>query len=140
MPKLGKKESIIEFMKREGFEVKEQKDGLLVLTDEDGFTIFSVITDMQIEFMVDICGENDIKTDRLLETYRMLLDINTEIQPTCYGIENSESGDLRIVLIDSLALENLDENELHLSLSSLAQNTINAVEILNKYRKKPISI
>jgi len=140
MPKLNKKESIIEFMKQEGFEVKDQKDNVLILIDEDGFTIFCVITDMQIEFMVDICGEKDIKSDKLLETYRMLLDINTEIQPTCYGIENSESGDLRIVLIDSLALENLDESELHLSLSSLAQNTVNAVEILNEYRKKPVSI
>jgi len=140
MPKLNTKESIVKFMKQEGFEVEDQKDEVLVLTDEDGFTIFSVVTDMQIEFMVDICGEKDIKSDKILEAYRTLLDMNTEILPTCYGIDSSESGNVRIVLVDSLAIGNLDENELQLSLSSLAQNTISAVEILNKYRKNPVSI
>ncbi len=140
MPKLNTKESIVKFMKQEGFEVEDQKDEVLVLTDEDGFTIFSVVTDMQIEFMVDICGEKDIKSDKILEAYRTLLDMNTEILPTCYGIDSSESGNVRIVLVDSLAIGNLDENELQLSLSSLAQNTISAVEILNQYRKNPVSI
>jgi len=140
MSKLNTKESILEFMKQEGFEVEEKDSNVSVLVDEDGFTIFAVITDVQIEFIVDICGENDIKSDKLLETYRMLLDINTEIQPTCYGIENNESNDLRIVLVDSLALKDLDESELRLSLSSLAQNTVNAVEILNPYLKNPMSM
>jgi hypothetical protein len=97
------------------------------------------ITDKQIEFTVDICGEKDIKPDKLLEAYRMLLDLNTEIQPTCYGINSSEAKNSRIILVDSLALENLDENELQLSISSLAQNTMNAVEVLNPYLKKPIT-
>jgi hypothetical protein len=140
MPKFNTKESIIEFMKQEGFEVKEQKGDVLVLTDEDGFTIFSAINDMQIEFMVDICGEKDLKQDRLPEAYKKLLDMNTEILPTCYGIDNSESGNPRVVLVDSLALENLDENELQLSLSSLAQNTINAVRMLNPYLINPMSV
>lgn len=140
MAKLNTKKSIIEFMKQEGFEVKDQKDNVIILTDEDGFIIFAVITDTQIEFMVDICGEKDIKSDKLLEAYRTILDMNTEILPTCYGIDRSESGNPRIVLVDSLAMGNLDENELQLSLSSLAQNTISAVEILNKYRKEPVSI
>jgi len=140
MPKLNTKESIVKFMKQEGFEVKNQKDNVLILTDEDGFTIFSVITDMQIEFIVDICGEKDIKTDKVLEAYRTLLDMNTEILPTCYGIDSSESGNSRIVLVDSLAMGNLDENELQLSLSSLARNTISAIETLNKYRKEPVSM
>jgi hypothetical protein len=90
--------------------------------------------------MVDICGEKDLKQDRLLEAYKKLLDMNTEILPTCYGIDNSDSGNSRIVLVDSLALENLDENELQLSLSSLAQNTINAVRMLNPYLINPMSV
>jgi hypothetical protein len=141
MSKLNTKSAIIEFMKQEGFEVTEKEDGnVLVLSDEDGFTIFSAITDVQIEFMVDICGESDLKADKLLEAYRMLLDQNTEVQPTCYGIDSSESGNPRIVMVDSLPLENLDVNELQLSLSSLAQNTVNAVEILTKYLIVPIGV
>ena len=136
MTKLNTKTNITDFLEQEGYEVEEQQDGeVLVVTDEDGFTIFAVVTDMQIEFMVDICGESDLKSDGILEAYRMILDQNTEILPTCYGIDTTEPGDARIVLVDSLALENLDANELQLSLSSLAQNTINAVEILSPYHK-----
>ena len=136
MTKLNTKTTITEFLEQEGYEVEEQQDGeVLVVTDEDGFTIFAVVTDMQIEFMVDICGESDLKSENLLEAYRMILDQNTEILPTCYGIDTTEPGNARIVLVDSLALENLDANELQLSLSSLAQNTIHAVEILSPYHK-----
>lgn len=136
MTKLNTKTTIVEFMEQEGYEVEEQQDGeVLVMTDEDGFTIFAVVTDMQIEFMVDICGENDLQPDKLLKAYRMLLDQNTEILPTCYGIDTTEPGNSRVMLVDSLALENLDENEIQLSLSSLAQNTVNAVEILSPYHK-----
>ncbi len=136
MAKLNTKTTITEFLELEGYEVEEQQDGeVLVVTDEDGFTIFAVVTDMQIEFMVDICGKSDIRSDQILEAYAMLLDQNTEILPTCYGIDTTESENARIVLVDSLALDNLDANELQLSLSSLAQNTINAVEILSPYHK-----
>lgn len=136
MSKLNTKASIKEFLEQEGYKVTEQgSDDVMLISDEDGFSIFSVITDDQIEFMVDICGEKDLQQDKLLEAYRTLLDQNTEILPTCYGIDSSESGNPRIVLVDSLALESLDRNELQLSLSSLAQNMINAVEILRPYYK-----
>jgi len=136
MPKLNTRAAVKEFLEQEGYEVEPQPDGeVMVVTDEDGFTIFTVVTDMQVEFMVDICGENDLQSDKLLEAYSMLLDQNTEILPTCYGIDTTESNNSRIVLVDSLALENLDANELQLSLSSLARNTINAVEILSPYHK-----
>jgi hypothetical protein len=134
--KLNTKEAIVEFLKQEGFEVSEKEDEhVLVISDEDDFTIFSVINDSQIELMVDICGESDLIADKLLTAYGMLLDMNTKIQPTCYGIDNTEKGDPRIVLVDSLPLENLDVNELQLSLSSIARNTISAVEILTPYLK-----
>ncbi len=136
MSKLNTKEAIVNFLKQEGYEVTEKEDGnVLIITDEDGFTIFSVITDKQIEFVVDICGEKDLKDDKLLDIYRKLLDLNTEIQPSCYGINTIESDNSRIVLVDSLPLENLDVNELQISLSSLAQNTISAVELLTPYMK-----
>ena len=136
MARLSTKTTITDFLEQEGYEVEEQQDGeVMVVTDEDGFTIFAVVTDVQIEFMVDICGEGDLKPDKLLEAYRMLLDQNTEVLPTCYGIDTTEPENPRLVLVDSLALENLDANELKLSLSSLAQNTINAVDILSSYHK-----
>jgi hypothetical protein len=136
MSKLDTKEAIVGFLKQEGFEVSEKEDGnVLIISDEDDFNIFSVVNDSQIELMVDICGENDLVADKLLKAYGMLLDMNTKIQPTCYGIDNTENGDPRIVLVDSLPLGDLDASELQLSLSSIARNTISAVEILTPYLK-----
>jgi uncharacterized protein YjfI (DUF2170 family) len=136
MAKLSTKIALQEFLEQEGYEVEEKQDGdVLIINDEDGFTIFGVVTDIQVEFIVDICGENDLQSDKLLDAYRILLDQNTEILPTCYGIDTTDADNPRIVLVDSLALENLDANEVKLSLSSLAQNTINAVEILSAYHK-----
>ena len=113
MAKLNTKAAIIEFMEQEGYKIEEKQDGeVLVMTDEDGFTIFAVMTDVQIEFMVDICGENDLQPDKLLEAYRMLLKNNTEMLPTCYGIATTDPGNPRVVLVDSLALEDLDASEL----------------------------
>lgn len=138
MQKLNTKDKIKAFLEREGYEVTEKDDGVMLITDEDGFTIFAMISDIQIEMMVDICGEDDLHPDKLLEAYRMLLDKNTEILPTCYGIYRSEDGAVRIVLVDSLVLESLDENELKFSLSSIAQNTFSAVELLTPYYRKSI--
>lgn len=136
MAKINTKAAIKEFLEQEGFEVEVQENrDVLIIKDEDGFTIFIVVTELQIELMVDICGENDLQSDKLLDAYRMLLDQNTEILPSCYGIDTTNTENPRVVLVDSLALENLDANELKLSLSSLAQNTINAVEILSPYHK-----
>ena len=136
MAKLSTKIALVEFLEQEGYEVEEKQDGeVLIITDEDGFTIFGVVTDIQVEFMIDICGESDLQSDKLLEAYRMLLDQNTEILPTCYGMDTTDDENSRIVLVDSLALENLDASEVKLSLSSLAQNTVNAVEILSPYHK-----
>jgi hypothetical protein len=38
MTKINTKESILEFMKQEGFEVEEKEENVLILTDEDGYT------------------------------------------------------------------------------------------------------
>ena len=136
MSKLNTKEAIVEFLKQEGLKVTEKEDSnVLVISDEDDFTIFSVVNDSQIELMVDICGVNNLIADKLLTAYCMLLDLNTKIQPTCYGIDNTEKEDPRIVLVDSLPLEDLDVSEFQLSLSSIARNTIHAVEILTPYLK-----
>lgn len=134
MSKIGTQAEITAFLNAQGYSVAE--DGsILIIQDEDGLNIFAAVDESQIEFMVDLCSVNDLNTTNVEEIYEKILDQNTEILPTCFGIDSTESDDKRIVLVDSLALENLDTNELLLSLDSLAVNVITAHDLLALYLK-----
>ncbi len=134
MTQLSTKSEIVSFVQEQGYTTQE-KDPLLILQDEDGLTIFAVIDDTQVEFMVDLCGVGDLDEGNLEEIYERILDQNTEILPCCFGIDSDDPNDKRIVLVDSLATENLDDNELLLALDSLAVNVITAHDLLSPYIK-----
>ncbi|MDE0184149.1 MAG: DUF2170 family protein [Candidatus Poribacteria bacterium] len=134
MSKISTQAEITAFLNVQGYSIEE--DGsILIIQDEDGLNIFAAVDESQIEFMVDLCSVNDLNTTNVEEIYEKILDQNTEILPTCFGIDSTESDDKRIVLVDSLALENLDTNELLLSLDSLAVNVITAHDLLALYLK-----
>ena len=125
---------IIDFVQEQGYTIQE-KGPLLVLTDEDGLTIFAVIEENQIEFMVDLCGVSALDESKSEEIYEKILDQNTEILPCCFGINSDDPSDKRVVLVDSLATANLHDNELLLALDSLAVNVVTAHDLLSPYIK-----
>ena len=134
MSKLNTQAEITAYLNAQGYSTEE--DGaILIIRDEDGLNIFAVVDESQIEFLVNLCSMNDLNTTDIAEIYERILDQNTEILPTCFGIDSTDADDKRIVLVDSLALENLDTNELLLSLDSLAVNVITAHDLLSSYLK-----
>ena len=135
MANLNTPVDITVFLDEQGYSVTTE-DSILIIQDEDGLNMFAVVDDTQIEFMVDLCSVNDLDTSKLEEIYGKILDQNTEILPTCFGIDSSESDDPHIVLVDSLATENMDANELLLALDSLAVNVVTAHELLLPHIKK----
>ncbi len=134
MSKLNTQADITAFLKAQGYRTSEE-GSILIIQDEDGLNIFAAVDESQIEFMVDLCSVNDLNATDIAEIYEKILDQNSEILPTCFGIDSTETDDKRIVLVDSLALENLDTNELLLSLDSLAVNVITAHDLLSLYLK-----
>ena len=135
MAKLNTPVDITVFLDEHGYSVTTE-DNILIIQDEDELNMFAVVDDTQIEFMVDLCSVNDLDTSKLEKIYGEILDQNTEILPTCFGIDSSEPDDHHIVLVDSLATENLDANELLLALDSLAVNVVTAHELLLPYLKQ----
>jgi uncharacterized protein YjfI (DUF2170 family) len=134
MSKLNTQAEITAYLNTQGYSTEE--DGaILIIRDEDGLNIFAVVDESQIEFLVNLCSVNDLNTTDIAEIYERILDQNTEILPTCFGIDSTDADDKRIVLVDSLALENLDTNELLLSLDSLAVNVITAHDLLSLFLK-----
>ena len=132
MAQLSSKADIVSFVQEQGYTTQD-KDPLLILQDEDGLTIFAVIEEPQIEFMVDLCGVSALDESKLEEIYERILDQNTEILPCCFGIDSDDPEDKRVVLVDSLATENLHDNELLLALDSLAVNVVTAHDLLSPY-------
>lgn len=135
MSKLNTPVDITVFLDEQGYSVATEDD-ILIIQDEDGLNMFAVVDETQIEFMIDLCSVNDLDTSKLGEIYANILDQNTEILPTCFGIDSSDPDDNHVVLVDSLATENLDANELLLALDSLAVNVVTAHELLLPYLKQ----
>ena len=135
MAKLNTPVDITVFLDEQGYSVSTE-EAILIIQDEDGLNMFAVVDDTQIEFMVDLCSLNDLDTSKLEKIYGLILDQNTEILPTCFGIDSSDPDDQHIVLVDSLATENMDANELLLALDSLAVNVVTAHELLLPYLKQ----
>ena len=134
MSKLNSPVDITVFLDEQGYSVTTEDD-ILIIQDEDGLNMFAVVDETQIEFMIDLCSINDLDTSKMEEIYGKILDQNTEILPTCFGIDSSEPDDYHVVLVDSLATENMDANELLLALDSLAVNVVTAHELLLPYLK-----
>ena len=133
MSKLNTKTGITTFLSNQGYNITDR--GAVLLLENDEVNIGSLITGEQIEFVIDLCGINDLDKNKLQEIYEKILDENTEILPSSFGIDSGNPEDKRLVLVDSLAIENLDENELLLTLDALALNVIDAYDLLEKYLK-----
>ena len=133
MSKLNTKTGITTFLSNQGYNITDR--GAVLLLENDELNIGSLITNEQIEFVIDLCGINDLDKNKLQEIYEKILDENTEILPSSFGIDSGNPQDKRLVLVDSLATENLDGNELLLTLDVLALNVIDAYDLLEKYLK-----
>jgi uncharacterized protein YjfI (DUF2170 family) len=133
MSKLNTKTGITTFLSNQGYNITDR--GAVLLLENDELNIGSLITNEQIEFVIDLCGINDLDKNKLQEIYEKILDENTEILPSSFGIDSGNPEDKRLVLVDSLAIENLDKNELLLKLDALTLNVIAAYDLLEKYLK-----
>ena len=133
MSKLNTKTGITTFLSNQGYNITDR--GAVLLLENDELNIGSLITNEQIEFVIDLCGINDLDKNKLQEIYEKILDENTEILPSSFGIDSGDPKDKRLVLVDSLAIENLDGNELLLALDALALNVIDAYDLLEKHLK-----
>ena len=133
MSKLNTKVGITTFLSNQGYNIPDR--GAVLLLENDELNIGGLITDEQIEFVIDLCSINDLDKNKLQEIYEKILDENTEILPSSFGIDSDNPKDKRLVLVDSLAIENLDGNELLLTLDALALNVIDAYDLLEEYLK-----
>ncbi|BDU49677.1 CesT family type III secretion system chaperone [Haliovirga abyssi] len=91
---------------------------------EEGETLF---------VQVDLVGVDDLHNDVAL--YKKLLDLNTEILPVSIAIDSTDKGNQRLVINESLEIENLDENELLKVFDTIDMSFGKIFNLLKEYKK-----
>ena len=103
------KEGITDFFLNHHFEVEDLGEGVLLVTHFDEIPVFVKAESGNLFFEVDLGNIIELgATDKLFE----ILDLNTEILPVSFGINNTNPEDPRLVLLESRQTANLKDHEL----------------------------
>ena len=106
---IKQKSSLTTFLRMNGFMVEELGNDIFRVQRENELPVFLKITDEQIYFEVDLGNISTIADEKL---YFQLLDLNTEVLPVSFGINNSNEADPRLVLVESRETGDLCDNEI----------------------------
>ena len=107
--KANQEEDLTTFLQLNNFEIEDLGEGVYLATREDELPVFLKADSGTLFFEVDLGNIDDLgATDKLFD----ILDLNTEVLPVSFGINNSNPGDTRLVLLESRQTANLNDNEL----------------------------
>jgi hypothetical protein len=104
-----KKTDLLEFLQFREFSVDDLGDGIYKVSRDEELPVFLRIGDGSIFFEIDLGNIKEIASQDL---YFKLLDLNTEILPVSLGIDNSNSSDPRLVLVERRETGDLCDEEL----------------------------
>jgi hypothetical protein len=123
---IKKEEGLERFLTMNHFQVEALSDNVHRVQRADEVPVFLNITDNTIFFEVDLGGIKNIGSEKF---YFDLLNLNTEIQPVSFGINNSQPEDPRLVLNESRETTDLDDHEL-LSVFDALELAVDKAETL----------
>ena len=107
--KANQEEDLTTFLQLNNFEIEDLGEGVYLATREDELPVFLKADSGTLFFEVDLGNIDDLgATDKLFD----ILDLNTEVLPVSFGINNSNPGDTHLVLLESRQTANLNDNEL----------------------------
>lgn len=107
--KIETQEEFSRFLMLNGFDVEELGNDVYKITREEELPVFVKIDDKTIYFEVDLGNVNEFGPASL---HFKLLDMNTEILPVSFGINNTNPEDPRLVLVESREANNLNDHEI----------------------------
>jgi len=133
------------FLSEKGYEVEERDDDVFVIQDDLGLkdgiagkeeltlTVVAAATDEELKFVVDLCRKDQIDQSRWCEFTEKLLDLNTETNPIAFGLDTVTEGDERVVLVNSLAVPDLDGSEILQTLEQFGSAALVAYDVLRDF-------
>ncbi len=100
---------LIQFLELNGCKVDVLGQDIFMVTRDGELPVFVHVSGTNMYFEVDL-GNVSALVDK--DFYFRLLDMNTEILPVSFGINNTNPDDPRLVLIESRETEDLSDQEL----------------------------
>ncbi len=122
-------EELVPFLELNGFQVEEVGEDIYKVTRENELPVYLSIYGNNMYFELDLGNINEIAGEEL---YFSLLDLNTEILPVSFGINNSNPDDPRLVLVESRETGDLSDQELLAVFDALELATDKAEALLSK--------
>jgi len=145
MPTVKQKKDLVFFLLEGGYQVEEKEEDVFVITcplelveDAPPFSLQIVVagTDEELRFVADLCRKDQIKPDKLADFMYKALDLNTDINPVAIAFDTVDKGDERAVLVQSLAVDDLDASEVLYTLDKFETAALSAYEMTEDYLKK----
>ncbi|MBU1536754.1 hypothetical protein KKF84_15625 [Myxococcota bacterium] len=102
-------QTIFEFLADRGFFVEQVTDKVIRVSRDGEIPVFLTMNGNSLIFQVDL---GNIKEIGSKELYFRMLDLNTEILPISLALDTSHADDIRLVLVESREVKNLDDNQL----------------------------
>ncbi len=124
-----RKTDLVGFLQLADFQVEDLGDHLYQVSRHDELPVFLKVVDSSIFFEVDLGNISEIADKDL---YFEILDMNTEILPVSFGINNANSKDPRLVIVESRSTHDLSDQELLSVFDSLEIAVDKAEAILAK--------
>ena len=118
-----------EYLTLNGFEVETLEDSIFRVVRDSELPVYISITEESLFFEVDAGSIANIAS---AELYKELLELNTEILPVSFGIDDTGEGP-RLLLVESRVFGDLSENELLSVFTALELAVDRAEALLSKY-------
>jgi hypothetical protein len=102
-------EELTRFLLLNNFIVEDLGNDIYCVSRENELPVFLKVDADTLFFEVDLGNLNDFEVENL---QFKLLDLNTEILPVSFGINNTNPEDPRLVLVESRQTHNINDHEL----------------------------
>ncbi|MBC2607198.1 hypothetical protein [Pelagicoccus albus] len=126
--KIEKEEEFTRFLTLHGFEVEELGNSIYRVVRGEELPVFLNVGEEAIYFEVDLGHLHDFGDASL---HFKLLDLNTEILPVSFGINNTNPEDPRLVLVESRETGSLNDHEILSVFDALELAVDRAEELLS---------
>tara|TARA_B110000037_G_scaffold214391_1_gene270214 strand:+ start:784 stop:1200 length:417 start_codon:yes stop_codon:yes gene_type:complete len=129
--KIETQEEFSRFLMLNGFDVEDLGNSVYKVTREEELPVFLKIDEKTIYFEVDLGNANEFCPASFHFT---LLDMNTEILPVSFGINNTNPEDPRLVLVESRETSSLNDHEILSVFDALELAVDKAEELFNSQK------
>lgn len=129
------KRTISDLLYSHGYLVTRKSENLLLVNLKEYETpLILVEAEDELYFQLDIIELTHLIND--INLYKLLLKLNMELTPLALAIDDSRPEGEILVLVESLAIDNIYENEVISVIENIESSILNIASLLRNYLNK----